>query len=78
MCSQNNENTILNHSVIKKEKNDVLYVLFSACTKCFDKYMFMLWHTVYSQEISIPTLIGRFDCEEQKVIYFLQWSGVNH
>lgn len=38
--------------------------------------MFMLWHTVYSQEISIPTLIWRFNCEEQKVIYFLQWSGV--
>lgn len=37
MCSQNNENIILNHSVIKKEKNDVLYVLFSLHTICLYK-----------------------------------------
>lgn len=37
MCSQNNENIISNHSVIKKEKNDVLYVLFSLHTICLYK-----------------------------------------
>lgn len=54
MCSQNNENIILNHSVIKKEKNDVLYVLFSLHTICLYKvfwyvYVYAMTHSLQSR-----------------------------
>lgn len=78
MCSQNNENIILNHSVIKKKRTmccmSCFLCILSACTKCFDKYMFMLWHTVYSQEISIPTLIWRLRRTKSYIFPTVKWS----